>query len=149
MWSACSFSSYLLNFMNKYLEGDIFTNNYVEGIAGVMACLFGVHIFNMLGLRMTFVTSFGMMLIGGLAVLVLEAKILLIPDSILTIFGDTSSSLIMHKIAYTRALNFLVPKFTFISKFGVNLAFVSTYSASFVRDDIFQPGVRATAVGQC
>lgn len=127
MWSACSFSAYLLNFMNKYLEGDIFTNNYAEGLAGITACLTGVHIFNLLGLRMTFVTSFLLLLSGGFAIFLLEAKIVLIPDGFLAIFGYQSDSSLMYKIAYQRALNCLVPKITFICKFGINLAFVSTY----------------------
>jgi hypothetical protein len=37
MWSGASFSHYLLNFLNKYLEGSIFQNNYFEGVAGIIA----------------------------------------------------------------------------------------------------------------
>ena len=40
-WSAASFSTFLLNFMNKYLEGSIFDNNYAEGFAGVLSVLIG------------------------------------------------------------------------------------------------------------
>ena len=49
MWSASSFSNYLLNFLNKYLEGSIFMNNYFEGIAGISAVLFGAQIYSKLG----------------------------------------------------------------------------------------------------
>lgn len=40
-WSAASFSTFLLNFMNKYLEGSIFQNNYAEGFAGVISVAIG------------------------------------------------------------------------------------------------------------
>ena len=41
MWCASSFGAYLLNFLNKYLEGTIFENNYVEASAGIIAILVG------------------------------------------------------------------------------------------------------------
>jgi hypothetical protein len=41
MWCASSFGAYLLNFLNKYLEGTIFENNYVEASAGIIALLIG------------------------------------------------------------------------------------------------------------
>lgn len=41
MWTACSFTSYLLNYMNKYLEGSIYQNHYNECIAGLIAISFG------------------------------------------------------------------------------------------------------------
>lgn len=41
MWTASSFSCYLLNYMNKYLEGSIFQNHNNECIAGLIAISIG------------------------------------------------------------------------------------------------------------
>lgn len=73
MWSTCSFAGHLLNFMNKYLEGSIFTNNYNEGIAGALACIFGANLYSAFGMRKSFIISFSMALFGGLAVYSLES----------------------------------------------------------------------------
>lgn len=127
MWSASSFSHYLLNFMNKYLEGSIYTNNYNEAIAGILATVGGAQIFAKLGLRWTFVTSFGMALLGATIVYGLESNTIVLPDWFLLSFVNGNTAPKMHKLAVKRALDYLVPKVTFIAKFGVNLGFVSTY----------------------
>lgn len=41
MWTSSSFSCYLLNYMNKYLEGSIFQNHNNECIAGLIAIAVG------------------------------------------------------------------------------------------------------------
>lgn len=46
MWTTCSFASHLLNIMNKYLEGTIFTNMYIEGIAGGIGLMMAVKLYN-------------------------------------------------------------------------------------------------------
>lgn len=38
---------------------------------------------------------------------------------------------------------------TFIAKFGVHLAFLCTYTASFSNDKIFPVSIRTSAIGQC
>ena len=149
IWSASSFSAYLLNFMNKYLEGSIYTNNYNEGIAGILATLGGAQIFARLGLRWTFVVSYGMMLFGATIVYLLESNKLVMPDWILMTFVNGAMGPKLRKIAIAKSLDYLVPKVTFIAKFGAGLAFVSTYQASFSRDDIFPADRRATAIGYC
>lgn len=74
MWCSSSFSSYLLNYMNKYLEGSIFENHYNEGIAGCIACFIGASIYAKLGKRFAFITSYSLALVGGLMILVLEGS---------------------------------------------------------------------------
>jgi len=44
MWTTCSFTHYLLNIMNKYLEGTIFTNMYIEAFASALALLMAVKV---------------------------------------------------------------------------------------------------------
>lgn len=86
MWSTCSFSGHLLNFMNKYLEGSIFTNNYNEGIAGGLACVLGAKLYSAFGMRTSFIFSFGMGLIGGMMVYFLESGTVEVPGMILSHF---------------------------------------------------------------
>jgi predicted SpoU family rRNA methylase len=54
MWSCCSFVSYLLVFMNKYFEGSLFTNNYIEGVAGIMAAAVGGRLYTRYGMKFSF-----------------------------------------------------------------------------------------------
>lgn len=42
LWTAASFVSYLLGFLNKYFEGSIFLNYYLDGAAGIIGCLVSI-----------------------------------------------------------------------------------------------------------
>jgi hypothetical protein len=79
MWTACSFGSHLLNFMNKYLEGSIFTNNYVEGCAGGLACIIASSLYSKFGMKKTFLIAFGLSFFGGITVCLLEGGIVHLP----------------------------------------------------------------------
>jgi hypothetical protein len=83
VWSACSFSNYLLNFMNKYLEGSIYTNNYLEGYAGGLSIIMGGFLYAKAGMKNSLVISFGMALLTGILVCVLEGKVVDLPHSYL------------------------------------------------------------------
>ena len=88
VWSACSFSNYLLNFMNKYLEGSIYTNNYAEGVAGGSAIIIGGFLYAKAGMKNSLVISFGFVLIAGILVCVLEGRAVDLPHSYLHQFGN-------------------------------------------------------------
>lgn len=72
-WSAASFSTFLLQFMNKYLEGSIFQNAYAEGFAGVISVAIGSQIYAIFGKRIAFQISFGLALSGGIVIYLLES----------------------------------------------------------------------------
>lgn len=72
MWSSVSFSTYLLHFQLKYLEGDIFTNNNYCAISDLFAVIWGGYFYNKFGLKITYYLSFGIGIFGGLGVLYLE-----------------------------------------------------------------------------
>ena len=148
VWSACSFSSYLLNFMNKYLEGSIFENNYAEGLAGGLATIVGASLYSRVGMKQSLLISFGFSLLGGALVCLLEGKAVDLPHSYLNEFENLGDHMTDKKLT-TLALNYLVPKLIFIAKFGIQLATLSTYTASFSDDNIFPADRRATAIGQC
>ena len=86
MWSASSFSSYLLNFMNKYLEGTIYENNYSESIAGLMACILGARLYAKLGMKYSFIIAFVLGLFGGIMIYLLESGAVQIPMWVLDHF---------------------------------------------------------------
>jgi hypothetical protein len=113
MWTASSFSSYLLNFMNKYLEGTIYENNYAESIAGGLACIIGAKIYSKLGVRASFILAFSLGLLGGLAIYMLESGQVSPPLWLMSGFTGTMKQ---KKI---KALDCLVPKLIFFSKFGI------------------------------
>lgn len=126
MWCASSFSCYLLNYMNKYLEGSIFQNHYNEGIAGLLAILAGAQIYSRLGKKKAFLLAFGLAFTGAFLIYLLESGILPFPAGLL---GRFEGSSLQEK--RTNALDQVVPKLIFFSKFGVALAFLFTYQASY------------------
>lgn len=50
MWTVLSFSTWLLTFMNKNLEGSIYTNNYMESLAGGIATIIAGPIYKRIGI---------------------------------------------------------------------------------------------------
>ena len=106
MWCAASFGCYELNFLNKYLEGSIFQNNYVEAAAAFIACAIGAQVYSMLGQRVCFATSFLMCLIGGITVFVLETDAFKLP-------------LVMGAKNQEEVVAMLVPKVIFFAKLGI------------------------------
>ena len=143
MWSASSFCNYLLNFLNKYLEGSIFQNNYFEGAAGIIATIVGASVYARLGKRRSFVISFSLALCGGIVIYLLESGTVLPPQSLAMAYSGTL------KTRNHKAVGYLIPKVTFIAKFGIALAFLCTYQASFSDDTLFPVSMRATAIGTC
>jgi len=81
MWSTGSFSIYLLNFLNKYLEGTIYQNHYSEGVAGLAAGLVGAKIYEKMGKKFSFVFSYSLALTGGILIYLLESGHFYLPNS--------------------------------------------------------------------
>lgn len=79
MWCASSFSCYVLNFLNKYLEGTIYQNSYSEATAGIISCMVGSQVYAFLGKKVCFFLSWFMALTGGIGVYLLEAEYVLVP----------------------------------------------------------------------
>lgn len=125
MWSAASFSNYLLNFMNKYLEGTIFQNNYYEGLAGLMAVVVGASLYKNLGKKKAFIFAFGLALGSGLIIYSFQSQKMALPKAFLAHFKGS------EKTQYRLAVHWLIPKITFFAKFGIGLSFLFSYQASF------------------
>lgn len=143
MWSASSFCCYLLVFLNKYLEGSIFVNNYYEGVATLISVGLGASIYARLGKRRAFSVAFALAILGGTLIYLLESGHVDFPESFLASFSGSPKARRLRAVAY------LVPKVTFIAKFGVGLAFLCCYQASFSDETLFPSETRATAIGTC
>jgi len=72
LWSVGIFDSYLMLMLNKYLEGSIYTNYYLEGLAGVVGSFFAELTLNILKLRNGTVVGTIITIIGGLLVWAFE-----------------------------------------------------------------------------
>lgn len=103
--------------MNKYLEGSIYTNNYLEGYAGGLSVIMGGFLYAKAGMKGSLVTSFGLALLTGVIVCVLEGHIVDLPHSYLHQFGNPQH--LSDKKLTSLALDYLVPKFIFIAKFSM------------------------------
>ena len=69
MWTVASFTNYMLQFMNKYFEGSIYLNFYLDSAAGVVACFFIYMIYHFFRMRWAFITSLALTLISGIFLL--------------------------------------------------------------------------------
>ena len=65
MWSSASFCSFLMIMLNKYLEGSIYLNYTLDGLAGLMATVIATPIYSHFRLRNSFLFSFGVTLATG------------------------------------------------------------------------------------
>ena len=74
MWSVGGFGTFLLNFLNKTLEGTIYENSYVEVAATGTAAILASRVYALLGMRSCFILSYTMCIVGGLLVYSAEAN---------------------------------------------------------------------------
>ena len=140
MWSAVSFTTYLLHFQLKYLQGSIFINDYYCGLSDTMAVIFGGLIFSRLGLKNTYYFAYAMGLAGGIGILYLElSQIKMIS------LGLTPAETLLRKAAISAKIPYCV----LVAKFGIEIGFLTSYFASFTDDRVFPIEKRATAIGTC
>ena len=70
MWTASSFSFYLLLFMTKYFEGSIFINYYLDGISGIVGTSAAAAVYLCFRMRTSFFISISFTLLNAIALLV-------------------------------------------------------------------------------
>ena len=137
MWTTCSFAAHLLNIMNKYLEGTIFTNMYIEGFAGGVGLIIAVKLYSY-GVKTSFIFSFGLAFFGSMLIYLYESGIMHLP---LWYINEFDGPIKQKNIL---ALNLMIPRFTFIAKLGIIIAFMVTYQASLSNESIFPSDKRST-----
>lgn len=69
IWTAASFSLYILKYYTKYLEGGIFVNQYLDGMAGLVGYFIANPLYPVLRTQLSFVLGFSVMLVGSILVL--------------------------------------------------------------------------------
>ena len=74
--------------MNKNLEGSIYTNNYMESLAGGIATIIAGPIYKRIGIQM-FKVSYILAIIGGVSIYLCEAEHMPIPASYLNRFDGS------------------------------------------------------------
>ena len=70
MWTASSFSFYLLLFMTKYFEGSIYENYYLDGLSGIIGTTIASVIYNCVRMRTSFLISISFTLLNAIALIV-------------------------------------------------------------------------------
>ena len=133
MWTQASFNQFLLSAQMKYLEGNIFVNFYIFGVAGILAVLFGGVIYAKLGLRQSYMISFLACIFGCIGMFVIQTKIIGFPD-------EADRDKFDEKC---------MPVLILILKMGIINSFITTTQVSFTDDRIFPAEKRNTSVGTC
>lgn len=58
----------------KYLEGNIFVNFYIFGVAGIIAVFIGGMVYSKFGLRYSYILSFVMSIIGSVGMIIIQTN---------------------------------------------------------------------------
>lgn len=69
LWSTISFIFYCLVFLNKYLEGSMYLNFYLEGVAGILGTLLSLALYKPVRMFWAFIISITLTFIGILCLL--------------------------------------------------------------------------------
>jgi len=66
MWTVASFLYYMLNFMNKYFEGSMYANLYLDACAGIVGNTLGLIIYKLIRMKWAFIIALILTFLGGL-----------------------------------------------------------------------------------
>ena len=106
--------------MNKYLTGTVFVNYYLDGVAGVIAALFGQLIFGCLKSKWSYVLSYIVTLLGAIGIFLFEGGY--ISPYFIDDMGSPPSPYPPGSDKDREYhLKRVIPYFTFLAKIGVNL----------------------------
>ena len=149
MWSAASFNSYLMLFLNKYLEGSIFLNFGLEGFAGLFGACFASYLYGWLRLRRSFMVSYGITVTFGGLIFAFESGIFNPRLMYMLGFAHESPYAVESIASRDYYLAKLIPYLGFITKIGINITWQNAYLASFSNPTMFPAAKKATAIGFC
>lgn len=94
----------------KYLEGNIFINFYMFGLAGFIAVLIGGVVFSKYGLRFTYISSFNMCIVGCIGMFVIQMKLIKFST----------------QVAQESFNEQFMPVFILLLKMGIIISFITT-----------------------
>jgi hypothetical protein len=89
LWTAGTFGTYLLSYLNKYLPGTIFVNTYFDGIAGLIAYSVGKDIYVYFKLKTSFISSLTLSLLFTIFLYLLRIEC--IPPNWIMMLGSPPS----------------------------------------------------------
>ena len=137
-------------FMNKYYEGSIYINYYLDGLSGIIGSTLSLPLYAYLRIRWSFIISIALTLLGAIFLLIFQQGYLsphwvgsLMPEDKRSPYEPDSEDDREYYLSY------LIPAIVFFTKVGVNITFQNIYQASFGENMIFPFYKRATAIGIC
>ena len=148
LWTNTVFSYNVLKFMTSHLEGNIFLNFYLDGLAGLIGLGIGLPLYSYLKFRWSIIISVSITLFFLIWLLVFEQQYLS-SHWIESLGGPPSNEPEGSDKDNVHNLRILVPIIVLFTKIGINVAFLALYTASFTEDIIFPFYKRATSTGIC
>jgi hypothetical protein len=148
MWTAASFNSYLLIYLNKYLAGTIYLDFYLEGIASIVAYILGAPLYRNCKTKISFIIALAVTLIGSIGIYMFEAQIIS-PYFIDDLGCPPSPYPPESEKDRNYHLALIIPWFSFTAKVGANLTMYCAYQASYANRQSFPILKRSTAIGIC
>jgi hypothetical protein len=64
MWTAASFSYYVMLSLNKYMPGTIYIHFYIDAVSGVIGYILGKLFYGKLRVKISFIISHSISLFG-------------------------------------------------------------------------------------
>lgn len=147
-WSTASFSFYLVQFMTKYYEGNLFLNYYLDGAAGLVGITIAYPIYACLQIRWSFILSLSLTIVFVLFLCLFQQRVIS-PSFIKDLGAPESPYEPGSEQDQEHYLSYLIPGVVFIAKMFINTTFLFVYQVSFNEDIIFPFYKRATANGVC
>jgi hypothetical protein len=121
MWSVSIYATYMMLMLNKYLEGTIYLNFYMEGLSGIIGSAVADYSYNVLRLRNGFIFAHVITLIGALLIWGYEGGTL--SPHFVEYWGFCPKSPFPADSEETRQyyLSNLIPYIGFFTKIGINV----------------------------
>lgn len=146
MWSVSGFGYFVVLFLTKEFEGNIFLNFYLDGLAGVVGLLIGLPIYRYCKIRATFILGFSLAWVWLLLLLLFEQEYASTSwiHSLGVPSGDHPEDSPEQRDA---DLRIIVPMIVFVLKIAQAVAAIGLFTASFNEDVIYPHYKRATSIG--
>lgn len=126
MWTVTSFSFYLLVFMNKYYEGSIYINFYLDGLSGIFGNILSAIFYTPLRMRYSFIISTTITFIGLIFLLIYQQGYVS-PHWIGVFFQEKSPYPEDSSKDREYYNGYIIPGIVFFTKVGVSFSFLNTY----------------------
>ena len=146
MWTASGAGYFLVIFLTKQFEGNLFLNFYLDGLAGMLGYLVALPIYRCCKIRWTFVLGFGAALFWAGLLLIFQqgyADTKWIED----LGAPPCDAPDGSKEARDHDLRVIVPIIVFCLKFCQAIIALALFTASFNEDAIYPHHKRATSTG--